>query len=580
MTLRELREQLRQGRSLYELPLRVTFYARVSTDKEEQRNSLENQVQYYTDFIRQNSSWTYVPGYVDEGISGTSTWKREQFLQMIRDACRGRFDFIITKEISRFSRSTLDSIRYTQELLEHGVGVLFQNDNINTLDTDSEFRLVVMAGVAQDEVRKLSERLKFGFRQSIKNGHVLGNDRLWGYDKQNCRLTVNQEQAPVVRLIFELYATGNYGVRSLSRELTARGFSSLEGTPFNQTTIRHILTNPKYKGWYCGNKTRSLDYRTKKQALLPREEWVLYRDPEIPAIVSEELWDRANAIFRARSARSKAHGQGGGLKYPYSGKIFCGLHGDCFHRQCLRTQGGFNEYWRCKRYRDQGKAGCPLPALRSRELDAILAALFPRLIPHPEQLQAQVLQCIREAQRQPEAQGLDRLQAQLHQLEQKKDALLELYGAGAITCREFQQRNDKFNRQIMQLEAHFSARASDLARETPGQTDTARLEEALKRALNFEGDGASYLAAALLDRAVVLEGSHQRELNVVLYLKSGQVVPVHLSRSPFHFSFPPAVPAGSETSHDDKLPRSPGEEPSEPPQQSETEHNSGASAGT
>lgn len=537
MTLRELREQLRQGRSLYELPLRVTFYARVSTDKEEQRNSLENQVQYYTDFIRKNPSWTYVPGYVDEGISGTSTWKREQFLRMIQDARRGLFDYIITKEISRFSRSTLDSIRYTQELLEHGVGVLFQNDNINTLDTDSEFRLVVMAGVAQDEVRKLSERLKFGFRQSIKNGHVLGNDRLWGYDKKDCKLTINPEQARAVRLIFELYATGRYGVRSLSRELTARGYSSLEGNPFNQTTIRHVLTNPKYKGWYCGNKTRSLDYRTKKQVSLPREEWVMYRDPEIPAIVSEELWDRANAIFRARSARSRAHGQGGGIKYPYSGKIFCGIHGDCFHRQCLRTREGVSEYWRCKRYRDLGKAGCPLPALRSRELDAVLAALFPRLVPHPERILAQVLQCIRETQgRQESSESLDRLQSQLRQLEQKKDALLELYGAGAVTAREFQQRNDRFNRQMAELEERVTARRAELAPSEPDRADPARLEEVLGRELKFQGPMASFLAATLLDRAVVLEGSHHRALEVMLYLKSGQQVPVHFSRRPFSFS--------------------------------------------
>ncbi len=101
-----------------------------------------------------------------------------------------------------------------------------------------------------------------------------------------------------------------------------------------------MLTDPKYKGWYCGNKTRSLDYRTKKQVSPPREEWVMYRDPEIPAIVSKALWDRANAIFRARSARSRAHGQGGGVKYPYSGKIFCGLHWDSFHRQCLHTRQG------------------------------------------------------------------------------------------------------------------------------------------------------------------------------------------------------------------------------------------------
>ena len=166
------------------------------------RGSLENQIQYYTEFIQENLNWTYVPGYIDEGISGTSTYKRDSFLRMIEDAKREMFDFIITKEISRFSRNTLDSIQYTQELLDNNVGVLFQNDNINTLDSDSEFRLIVMAGVAQDEVRKLSERLKFGFRQSIKNGHVLGNNRLWGYDKKDCKLTIIPEQAEAVKLIF------------------------------------------------------------------------------------------------------------------------------------------------------------------------------------------------------------------------------------------------------------------------------------------------------------------------------------------------------------------------------------------
>ena len=158
VTIRWLREQIRQGKTIYDLPLRVTFYARVSTEKVEQQGSLENQIQYYTEFIQKNPNWTYVPGYIDEGISGTSTYKRDSFLRMIEDAKRGMFDFIITKEISRFSRNTLDSIQYTQELLDNNVGVLFQNDNINTLDSDSEFRLIVMAGVAQDEVRKLSER--------------------------------------------------------------------------------------------------------------------------------------------------------------------------------------------------------------------------------------------------------------------------------------------------------------------------------------------------------------------------------------------------------------------------------------
>lgn len=546
MTVRALRDQLRQGRSLYDLPLRVTFYARVSTDKEEQLSSLDHQVEYYTDLIQKNPCWTYVPGYVDEGISGTSTWKRERFLQMIEDAHRGLFDFIITKEISRFSRSTLDSIRYTQELLAADVGVLFQNDNINTLDTDSEFRLVVMAGVAQDEVRKLSERLKFGFRQSIKNGHVLGNDRLWGYDKKDCKLTVNPEQARVVRLIFQLYATGNYGIRALARELTAQGYTSLEGNPFNQTTIRHILTNPKYKGWYCGNKTRSLDYRTKRQAFLPPEEWVLYPDPDIPALVPEALWNRANAIFLARSRRSKAHGGGSGLKYPYSGKLFCGLHGDSFHRQCFSTRKGVTEYWRCKRYRNQGKAGCPLPALRTRELDAILAALFPRLVPQPERMIRRVLLCVSKARtRRAEADGENRLRAQLRQLAGKKDALLELYGAGAITAREFQLRNDRFNRQLENLEGRLTALEAAQSQAEPDCAEDSRLEQVLRQELALEGNQRSRLAATLLDRALVLEGSDDKEIDLLLYLKSGQTVPVHLCRTPFGFRFPGEMTAGA-----------------------------------
>ena len=250
MNIVKIRNEMRNGRTIFDLPLRVTFYARVSTDSDEQLNSLENQVQYYTELIQSKRSWSYVPGYIDEGISGTSTKKRDSFLRMIQDAKDGRFDFIITKEISRFSRSTLDSIQYTQELLEHDVGVLFQNDNINTLDPDSEFRLVVMAGVAQDEVRKLSERLKFGFRQAIKNGHVLGNDRLWGYDKSGCVLTVNETEAQAVRRIFDLYANQQLGIRRISQILFDEGFTSRQGNAFNVLTIRHILCNPKYKGWY------------------------------------------------------------------------------------------------------------------------------------------------------------------------------------------------------------------------------------------------------------------------------------------------------------------------------------------
>ena len=187
MDIYEIRNALTSGKTIYDLPLRVTYYARVSTDKDEQLHSLSAQVSYYTDFIQRCPNWTFVEGYVDEGLSGTSVKKRERFLRMIEDAHEKNFDFIVTKEISRFSRNTLDSIRYTQELLQCGVGVFFQSDNINTLMPDAELRLTIMSSIAQDEVRKISERVKFGFKRAIENGVVLGSNRIWGYWKRTDR---------------------------------------------------------------------------------------------------------------------------------------------------------------------------------------------------------------------------------------------------------------------------------------------------------------------------------------------------------------------------------------------------------
>ena len=177
--------QLMRTKSIYEIPMRVTFYARVSSEKDEQLNSLDNQISYYRNFIKKNANWEFVEGYIDEGLSGMSTKKRENFHNMISDAKAGLFDLVITKEITRFARNTLDSIQYTRDLLSYGVGVFFQNDNINTLDEDSELRLTIMSGIAQDELRKLSSRIKFGHQEAIKKNVVLGNSRIFGYRKDN-----------------------------------------------------------------------------------------------------------------------------------------------------------------------------------------------------------------------------------------------------------------------------------------------------------------------------------------------------------------------------------------------------------
>lgn len=525
MDVRKIRDEMRMGKSIFELPLRVTFYARVSTDKDEQLNSLENQIQYYTELIHEKENWTYVEGYIDEGISGTSTKKRDSFNRMIGDARAGRFDFIITKEISRFSRSTLDSIQYTQELLEHNVGVLFQNDNINTLDPDSEFRLVVMAGVAQDEVRKLSERLKFGYRQSIKNGHVLGNDKLWGYDKKDCKLTVNEEESMVVRRIFELYANEELGIRRVSQTLYAEGFTSRKGNAFNERTIRNILQNPKYKGWYCGNKSQSLDYRTKKKVFLVESEWVMYPDPGIPAIVSEELWNRANALYKSRSQQMRSHQKVAEFhnRYPYSGKIICGEHGESYHRRVLKSAKGDKEVWQCRVYHQRGKAGCSAPQLRSSELDEIMARIFDELAQNKQSIVDAVVKLIQSV---PDEHDYARDRKKLEQEEEairaKKDRLLEMSIEGALDTTEFKSRNDGFNAQLAALEQQKEAlRAEEeTSKSTAAQLDN--IKAALEEELSFQNGIDSALVTTILDRIVVKPESTKEEIHLEIHLKIGK----------------------------------------------------------
>ena len=540
MNVLQIRHEMRNGKTIFDLPLRVTFYARVSTEKDEQINSLENQIQYYTELIRSKPNWTYIEGYIDEGISGTSTKKRDSFNRMIRDAKAGRFDFIITKEISRFSRSTLDSIKYTQELLEHDVGVLFQNDNINTLDSDSEFRLVVMAGVAQDEVRKLSERLKFGFRQAIKNGHVLGNDKLWGYDKKDCVLTINETEAQVVRRIFELYANQQMGIRRISQTLLDEGFTSRKGNAFNVLTIRHILCNPKYKGWYCANKSQTVDYRSKRKVFLDESEWVMYPDPSIPAIVSEELWDRANTLYKRRSKQMMSHQSGAEFhnRYPYSGKIICEEHGASFHRQVLKSAKGEKEVWQCREYRNRGRAGCTAPQLRTKELDQIMADIFNQLARDKQAIIDAVVTILQSVPDEHDyAQDLRRVEEDLSAIQAKKDRLLEMSIEGVISTAEFKQRNDGFNEQAKVLEERLAVLQPEAEK---GQHTTAQLQEirsALEQELSFKNGINSALVTTILGKIVVKKGSAKEELHLEIHLKFGGPYGVVFDRQTSSFRF-------------------------------------------
>ena len=524
MDIYEIRKQLGTGKTIYDLELKVTFYARVSTDKDEQLHSLGAQVRYYTQFIRGCPNWTLVGGYVDEGISGTTAGKRENFLRMISDAGSGHFDFIVTKEISRFSRSTLDSIRYTQELLRCGVGVFFESDNINTLMPDAELRLTIMSSIAQDEVRKLSERVKFGFKRAIENGVVLGSNRIWGYEKDNGRLVVKPDEAEVVRLIFDWYANQMVGVRTIARYLNESGYRNLQGNPFTFTTIRSILGNPKYKGYYCGHKTSKVDYKMDTIKRFSEDEWVMYKDEEhVPPIVSEELWDRANTILKRRSAKQSAKDKGVYQnRYAYSGKILCGVHNLPYYRELYRYPSGDKEIWQCQEYSRKGRRGCTMPVLYTLEADEIVRKVLAEVSFDRAELVCEMIglyRCLGNESRIDE--DMARCRTEIEEILLRKDRLLDLSIAGRITDDEFSQRNKRFNGQLDELGKQLETLREGKEKNRDMLASAEALGDALARELEFREGFTSGVIDALLDHIEVhpQQEGEKSTVRVSAYLK-------------------------------------------------------------
>ena len=459
MDIHDIRQQLRT-KSLYDIPLRVTYYARVSSESDEQLNSLGNQIQYYEDFIRRNAAWTFVPGYIDEGLSGISTKRRENFNRMIDDAAEDTFDLIITKEISRFARNTLDSIQFTRQLLGCGVGVFFQNDNINTFDEDSELRLSIMSSIAQDELRKLSSRVKFGHQQAIKNNVVLGNSRIFGYRKENRRLVIDEEQAPMVRELFELYATDQYSMKQIEALFWEKGYRNLNGKKIAHTTMSNMISNPKYKGYYVGNKVKVVDMFTKKQKFLPPEEWVMFKDETgeiVPAIVSEELWDQANAILRRRSDDVKNRQGVCNHANLLTGKLFCTCCGTAYYRrESQDRQGHKNSKWVCSGKIKNGADSCASFPIYEDEIKPLLLDVFRDTEASAEALIEEYVEMYRALDRGGRlGSQIAALHKKLATVEQKRMKLLTFNAQGKLDDADFLAMNKQCSAEAKTLQAQL-----------------------------------------------------------------------------------------------------------------------------
>ena len=526
MDLYTVRNNIMKGVPLQELKLRVCFYARVSTDKDEQLHSLSAQISFFNDYISKVPNWHFIGSYIDEGISGTSVKKREEFLRMIEDAKNHKFDLILTKEISRFSRSTLDSIKYTQELLQDGVGVYFLNDNINTILPDSELRLTIMSSIAQDEVRKLSERVSFGMKRSIDSGTVLGCSNIYGYVKDKGKLVIDEKEAEMIKIIFDRYANTTDGLSKVSKYLYELGYKNKKGKRIDTTILTRIIENPKYKGYYCGHKTKVLDYRTKKKKKLNESDWIIYKDFEnVPPIVSEELWDRANKKLKERQdsftnrAVNKKVFQN---RYTYSGKIYCGTHNLTYHRSSAGKRKN-NPVWECQVYRKESLKGCSNPRVFEYELDIVFKDMFKKLLKRRKHIFDDILNdCKNYLETNNNESEIKNIESKILMFNNKKDKLLELVMEEYLSKEDYKKQVDLINEEIITNQNRLNELQNNKQDKNYIENKINELKKMLDNCLT-DDECFSDVFNELIDRIYVYK-EENKKIKLDIYIKTGESI--------------------------------------------------------
>ena len=366
--------------------LRVAAYCRVSTKKDEQLNSYENQRDYYTEKIMANPNWTMADIFADEGITGTSACKRKDFLRMIRQCRKGKIDMILAKSVSRFARNTVDTLSYTRELRSMGIPVIFEEQNINSIYPESEFLITIHGAFAQSESEGISSRVKWGKHQAMRTGKAnIQYKTLLGYEKgPDGEMVVNAEQAETVRKIYELYLSGQT-LRNIKETLETGGFKNTAGTTeWTTSNLRTILSDEKYCGDVLLQKTFIRDCIS-KQVIRNTGQLPMYLiQNHHEAIISREQFDAVQmelARRRAQTGGTKKSAPTGmsrySGKYALSGLLFCGECGTAYRRVVWTQHGEKRAVWRCSSRLDYGKKYCKeSPTLDEAPLQqAVLAAI-------------------------------------------------------------------------------------------------------------------------------------------------------------------------------------------------------------
>ncbi len=357
---------------------KVAAYARVSTDSDEQYSSYEMQVKFYKGYIQERVDWEYVNVYADEGISGTNTKRRASFNQMINDALGGKINLIITKSISRFARNTLDTISYIRKLKSAGVEVYFEKENLWTFDSKSEMVLSMLAAIAQEESRSISENVKMGIRWRFKEGRVsMSYKTFLGYDKVDGKIAINEEEAEVVRLIYKLFLRDGWTRTAIADYLNENGYKKPTKGKWKTININSILTNEKYKGDALLQKCyveNFLDHNIKKNnGVLPQ----YYVENSHPAIIDKEEWNMVQEELAKRERYKYSYSSNN----PFCSKLICGCCGGIYGAKVWHSNTAHRKIIvQCTRKFAKDKEKCDTPSLSIEEVKSRFVVAYNKVM--------------------------------------------------------------------------------------------------------------------------------------------------------------------------------------------------------
>ncbi len=348
-------------------PLNVAAYCRVSTDAEDQINSYRAQVSYYTEHISQNPKWRFVEVYADEGITGTMVKKRENFLRMIKDCEKGKIDMILTKSVSRFARNIVDSISYIRKLKAMGIGIYFEEQNIDSLKEDSETYIGIYSVMAQSESENISANVSWGIRKRMQNGTYACRFNMLGYrkNKDETEPRIIPEEAEIVRAVFKMYDEG-YSLDQIKSYLEEKGVKTSNGkTQWSKENIRRMLTNEKYVGDVIYQKTFRTDCISKHTKVNRGERTKYLVSNNHPAIVDRDLFNAVQAEIARRSSKRRTSDKTLTSLGKYSGKyalselLICAECGSPYKRKTWTNGSEKRIYWRCLNRIEHGAKYCP-----------------------------------------------------------------------------------------------------------------------------------------------------------------------------------------------------------------------------